>query len=274
MARIRGPRFGRRGPVKRGVRLWGRSARGGDGFQVTQGSHTADGAASLSGGPLVSGPVDAQSAARLIAQANARHDLQSRFGASDAPDARTIAFWEHVRDAVQRFFDALGHLLKPIAPALPYILWGLLILVVALILSPVVRMFVTSRFERFFARHGLRADAEWRPSQQAVAALLAEIDALAAKGDYDEAVHLLLMRSVADINAFRPDLAPRHFSARDILRHPLLPEAARPAFADIVRWVERSFFAGIRVGEAGFNACRAAYVRFAAAEGLAPRGGV
>ena len=126
----------------------------------------------------------------------------------------------------------------------------------------------------FYDVSGLRADAEWRPSQQAVAALLAEIDALAAKGDYDEAVHLLLMRSVADINAFRPDLAPRHFSARDILRHPLLPEAARPAFADIVRWVERSFFAGIRVGEAGFNACRAAYVRFAAAEGLAPRGGV
>ncbi|MGN6423591.1 MAG: hypothetical protein ACTHLA_09810 [Asticcacaulis sp.] len=218
------------------------------------------------------GPVDAHAAARLIAEANARHDLQARFGASDAPDAKTLAFWEHVRDAVQRFFDTLGHLLAPIGPAMPYILWGLLILVVALILSPVVRLFLTSRFERFFARHTLRADAEWRPSASAVAALLAEIDALAARGAYDEAVHLLLVRSVADINAFRPDLVRKHFSARDILSHPLLPDNARPTFAEIVRWVEQSFFAGVRVGKAGFDACRAAYVRFAAAEGLAPQG--
>jgi hypothetical protein len=213
-------------------------------------------------------PLDAQQAAHLIAQVNNRHDLQNRFQTSDAPDPHVIAFWSSVREALRRFLETLGHVFAPLGPFLPYLFWGFLILVLALLLSPVVRMFIASRFERLFARDALRADAEWRPSASAVTALLAEIDALAARGAYDEAVHLLLMRSLADINAFRPDLVRRHVSARELSLHPLLPEAARPAFAEIVRWVERSYFAGLSVGRAGFEACRAAYVSFARAEGL------
>lgn len=219
-------------------------------------------------GAGASGLVDPAEGARLIAHVNTGHDLQARFGHSDTPDPRTVAFWQHVGDSVKTALNHLGHFLAPVGPFVPYILWAFLILLVAFLLSPVVRMFITSRFERLFVRHTLRPDAEWRPTASAVAALLAEIDALAVNGDYDEAVHLLLMRSVADINAFRPDMVRRHFSARDILSHPLLPEAARPAFAEVVRWVEMSYFAGIKVGKEGFEACRDAYVSFAAAEGL------
>jgi len=247
-------------------------ARGGVDFHVTQGVHTTNAGSSASAGPVDAQPVDAHEAARLIAAANPHHDLQSRFGAAEAVDAKTLAFWRHVADITEKFLQTLGHLFAPLGPFVPYILWGLLIALVALILSPVVRMFITSRFERLFARDHLRTDTEWRPTATAVAALLAEIDALAERGAYDEAVHLLLMRSVADINAFRPDLVRRHFSARDILTHPLLPEAARPAFAQIVRWVETSYFAGLPVGRAGFDACRAAYVSFASAEGLVTAG--
>jgi hypothetical protein len=106
-------------------------------------------------------------------------------------------------------------------------------------------------------------------AREAVVALLGDIDKLAAGGSYDEAVHLLLVRSVADINAFRPDLVRRHYSARDIRSHPLLPEAARPAFTEIVRCVEKSYFAGIAATRADFEACRAAYTAFIAAEGIA-----
>jgi hypothetical protein len=119
------------------------------------------------------------------------------------------------------------------------------------------------------ARDHLRADTTWRPSRAAVVAILTDIDALAGEGRYDEAIHLLLVRSVADINAFRPDMVRPHYSSRDILTHPLLPEAARPAFRSIVEWVEKSYFAGLSVGKAGFDACRQAYVDFVAAEGLA-----
>ena len=65
-----------------------------------------------------------------------------------------------------------------------------------------------------------------------------------------------------------PHLVRLHYSARDILSHPLLPEAARPAFRAIVQCVEKSYFAGLRVGKAGFDACRAAYMDFVRAEGL------
>ena len=45
--------------------------------------------------------------------------------------------------------------------------------------------------------------------------------------------------------------------------------ASSSAFSAIVRWVETSYFAGIAVGKAGFDACRQAYVAFVAAEGIA-----
>jgi len=225
----------------------------------------------MSAAPQVGAPTasDLAAAKRLIAQVNAHHDLQTAFATAPEPDKKSLEFWHKVFDAVGGFFHAVGEVFSPIAPVLPYLLYGVGIAIVVLLLSPVVRLFITTRFERLFQRHHLVADEPWRPSRAAVAALLSEIDALADKGDYDEAVHLLLVRSVADINAFRPDLVRPHYSARDILSHPLLPEAARPAFRAIVQWVEKSYFAGLRVGRAGFDACRAAYMEFVRAEGLA-----
>jgi hypothetical protein len=207
-------------------------------------------------------------AKKLIAQVNAHHDLQTAFAGAPEPDRKTLAFWQKVVELIGNVLHAVGQVFAPIAPVLPWLLYGLGLLIIVLLLSPVVRLFITTRFERLFQRHHLVADAPWRPSRAAVAALLSEIDALAERGEYDEAVHLLLVRSVADINAFRPDLVRPHYSARDILSHPLLPEAARPAFRAIVQWVEKSYFAGVRVGKAGFDACRGAYMDFVRAEGL------
>ncbi len=215
---------------------------------------------------------DLAAAKHLIAQVNAHHDIQTAFAGAPQIDKKSLEFWGHVFQAIGNFFQVVGQVFSPLAPVLPYLLYGLGILIIALLLSPVVRLFISTRFERLFQRHTLVADAPWRPSRAAVAALLSEIDALADQGEYDEAVHLLLVRSVADINAFRPDLVRPHYSAREILSHPLLPEGARPAFRAIVQWVEKSYFAGLRVGKAGFDACRAAYVDFVRAEGVGPEG--
>ncbi len=215
------------------------------------------------------GPLDAAHAKVLIAQANARHDIQTSFFTTPKPDEKSLEGWRKFFEWLGHLFRGAGELFAPLAPIIPYLIGALVIVVIALLLSPVVRLFLTTRFERLFQRHNLKADAPWRPTRAAVAALLEEIDALAAKGEYDEAVHLLLVRSVADINAFRPDLVRLHYSARDIMSHPLLPVGARPAFTRIVSLVERSFFAGIPVGKDGFDACRQAYVDFVAAEGIA-----
>ncbi len=215
------------------------------------------------------GPVDAAEARRLIAQVNGSHDLQTTFTAMPKPDLKAVEFWNRVFRNIGEFFEKVGSVFKPLAPFMPYILGALAIALIALLLSPFVRMMITSRFQRLFQRDHLRADAPWRPTREAVVALLGDIDKLAADGSYDEAVHLLLVRSVADINAFRPDMVRKHFSARDIRSHPLLPEAARPAFTEIVRCVEKSYFAGIPATRADFEACRAAYTAFIAAEGIA-----
>ncbi len=205
----------------------------------------------------------------LIQQVNKDHDLQTSFIVAPKPNPHQYDWLRGVLESIGKFLKALGELFAPIGPILPYILYGIAFAALLILLSPVVRLFLTTRFERLFARDHLRADAPWRPTKAAVTALLSEIDALAAEGRYDEAVHLLLIRSVADINAYRPDLVQMHFSARDILSHPMLPAGARPAFKQIVEWVEKSYFAGMAVGKAGFDACRQAYVDFVAAEGIA-----
>jgi hypothetical protein len=208
-------------------------------------------------------------ARQLIQQVNKDHDLQTSFINIPKPDPRQLEFWRHLFEAIGKALHAVGEVFAPLKPVLPFLLYGIALAAVLILLSPVARLFITTRFERLFARDHLRGDASWRPTKAAVTALLSEIDALAAQGRYDEAVHLLLIRSVADINAFRPDMVRLHYSARDILSHPLLPAAARPAFKQIVEWVEKSYFAGVAVGKAGFDACRRAYVDFVAAEGIA-----
>lgn len=215
------------------------------------------------------GPVDLARARQLIAQANPHYDIQTKFGVMPKPDPKDLESWRRFFEGLGHIFRGVGEVFKPLAPFVPWLIFALAAAFVLLLLSPVVRLFLTTRFERLFQRDHLKADTPWRPTREAVASLLDEIDALAARGEFDEAVHLLLMRSVADINAYRPDLVRPHYSAREISTHPLLPESARPAFKRIVEWVERSFFAGVAVGQAGFAACRQAYVDFVAAEGIA-----
>ncbi|MBW8880090.1 MAG: hypothetical protein JF615_01330 [Asticcacaulis sp.] len=212
---------------------------------------------------------DLSHAQKLIDLVNKHHDLQTQFTAAEKAKPPNYEAWQKFFEGVGKFFEAAGKLFAPLAPIMPYLLFLIAFAIVALLLSPVVRMFISTRFERLFTRDHLKAEKAWRPTKAAVVALLHDIDALAAAGQYDEAVHLLLVRSVADINNFRPDLVRLHYSARDICSHPLLPDAARPAFQQIVQWVEKSYFAGIAVGKAGFDACRQAYVAFVAAEGLA-----
>lgn len=219
--------------------------------------------------PAHAGGIDAAQAKALIDKATAPGDIQTLFYNAPKPKPVDLSFWKALGEWLSQAGEGIAKLLKPLGPAMPFVVWGAVGIIVVLILAAIVRLLMNTRFERLFFRSNLKADAPWRPTRAAVAALLEEIDALAAKGEYDEAVHLLLMRSVADINAFRPDLVRIHFSARDILSHPLLPEAARPAFRRIVGWVEKSFFAGIAAGKEGFDACRAAYMEFVSAEGLA-----
>ncbi len=97
----------------------------------------------------------------------------------------------------------------------------------------------------------------------AALALLEDADALAAEGRFDEAVHLLLQRSVHHIAAARPDWLSPSSTAREIGSIPGLPAAARQAFTLIAREVERSLYALRALAAEDWQRARAAYASFA-----------
>lgn len=107
------------------------------------------------------------------------------------------------------------------------------------------------------------AMAEWRPTPQQARMLLTDADALAAQERFAEAVHLLLLRSIQDIDLFRPRVVQRAFTSREIQHLDVLPPSLRNAFSEIMRVVESSFFGGLPVNSSDFMRCRSDYEQFA-----------
>ena len=110
-------------------------------------------------------------------------------------------------------------------------------------------------------------DESWRPEEAPARQLLSEADALAARGLFSEAAHLLLFRSIEDIDQRRPELVRPALTSRDIAALPAIPDRPRGAFARIAAMVERSLFARRPLGADDWHDCRAAYEDFAFAEG-------
>ena len=109
--------------------------------------------------------------------------------------------------------------------------------------------------------------ADWRPEPEKARALLEEADRLAGAGRFDEAVHLLLFRSIDDIAGRRPGAVRPALTSRDIARLDGMPGVARDAFVRIAERVETSFFGGRAVSREDFGAARGDYEAFAFSEG-------
>jgi hypothetical protein len=153
--------------------------------------------------------------------------------------------------------------LASLAPIFPYIFWGGLILGGLTILFFILRELVGVRLPRFKRRAKLASpEAEWRPTEARARTLLEEADRLAAAGRFDEAAHLILFRSIEDIDGRWPNLVRPALTSRDIAAHGGLPERARQTFGEIARVVERSFFGGAELGAADFAFCRDIYEAF------------
>ncbi len=107
------------------------------------------------------------------------------------------------------------------------------------------------------------AEPEWAIAEAPARTMLGEADALAAQGLYSEAAHLLLHRSIEEIDQRRPASVRKALTSRDIAGLPAIPPSPARAFASIVRAVERSLF-GKRTLDAGdWRECREAYEHFA-----------
>ena len=77
---------------------------------------------------------------------------------------------------------------------------------------------------------------------------------MAAELRFDEAAHILLFRTIDDIEQRRPHALRPALTSRDIARLEEIPPPARTAFARLAEVVERSFFGGRALGQADFDA--------------------
>lgn len=177
---------------------------------------------------------------------------------------------------LRAFYDWLGEVLAPIGrllrwigshmPDAPYarILLGILLVVVLLWLGRLLYLHLSPANHRrkIFAGE-IEADEDALPEVAAARAWLQEADALAALGQYREAVHHLLIRSIEDIGRRRPQVLRPSLTSRDIAQAQGIPHGPRALFAHIATVVEQSLFGGQSVSADQWSSCRAAYSDFA-----------
>ena len=157
--------------------------------------------------------------ADAVAAAHARllQDRSLQFTFETAPTPPPPPSW--LVDAIRALIKAL----QAMGPAAKYGLWALLAIVVLLILAVVVREFVLTPAGRRDRPADLKDAESWRPNAARARALLEDADRLAAEGRFAEAVHLLLFRSIEDVEGRRPDLIAPSLTSRDIAALSALP---------------------------------------------------
>jgi len=188
-----------------------------------------------------------------------RADPQIQYAPVTLPDAPPQPDW------LSRVFEFLAELFAPAARFITAnwsVIWPVLATMAGLlVLYWAYRTLAPSLLRNRRAAHG---DGEqWLPDAADALALLEDADRLAAQGRYAEATHLLLIRSVGQISAIRPDLIEPSSTAREIASLSALPDAARSAFAAIAVRVEQSLFALRRLSAEDWLAAREAYAQFA-----------
>jgi hypothetical protein len=161
----------------------------------------------------------------------------------------------------------IADVLEQLAPVLHYLFWAGLAVLALGVVYLVGRELIHIRLPRKTAK--AKPDRAWRPTEQAARALLEDADRLAAEGRFAQASHLLLLRSIEDIEGRRPRAVQPALTARDIAALDALPQAARPSFALIAEVVERSLFGGRGVDADAWRRCRDAYETFALPQGWA-----
>ena len=209
---------------------------------------------------VATGPAD-PAVERALAKLNSEGETQTAFTPAPEPTPPP-----QVPDWLKGFLGWLGGSGKGVVTFLG---WTMVVLIVgfALYLTvPWVRDVADSLIGRWRKRglddpHGDTID--WQPDVDGARNLLAEADRLAAAGQYGEAVHLLLGRSVEDIGNRRPGLVKPALTARAIAGMPELPGPARTAFGHITATVERSLWARQPIALDAWTSARSAYEQFA-----------
>lgn len=183
--------------------------------------------------------------------------LQHEFGVAEVKDQSAPGWLKAIGNAIRDFFAF-------IAPLVEIVFKIGLVVILCLAVFWAYRV-VKGRF--FDNKDEEEATEYYVPSKSLARTLLEDADALAAKGQFVDAVHLLLFRSIEDIEKHRPNAVNVAMTSREIAQLEILPQASRGPFSKIAQAVEQSMFAGRPLNESLFQECRAAYEKFAQPEG-------
>ncbi|MEZ5998257.1 MAG: hypothetical protein R3B98_06150 [Hyphomonas sp.] len=170
------------------------------------------------------------------------------------------------------WLSAIGQFLNALAPLFQILFYAIIAVVVAGFLYFVFGEAIRVRFGKPKLGEDKIGDdilTDIRPDAAAARSLLEEADALARAGKFAEAVHLLLFRSIEDIQTRLEGGVPKSLTAREIGGLGRLPDRARKGLNPIIEIVERSFFGGRVVDADGWQQARASYEDFAFGEGWA-----
>ena len=152
-----------------------------------------------------------------------------------------------------------------LGPIFQLIFYGLLAAATAFILYLILSTIIAT--QRSYVRKDKPEEIPdipvYHPDAKAAHVLLGDADKLAAEGKYAEAVHILLFRSIQDIENKRPHHVKRSLTSREIADLSILTPKAREVFAKIGRLVETSFFGGRILGIEDYEVSKTAYKAFA-----------
>lgn len=170
------------------------------------------------------------------------------------------------------WLQGLGNFLEALGPVFAALFWIAVAAIVAGLLyflfGEAIRMRLGLKRK---PREKIKDDVltDIRPDADRARSLLEEADALARQGRFAEAVHLLLFRSIEDIQERLEGGVPTSLTAREIAGLSKLPDRAKRTLRPIIQIVERSFFGGRDVDADGWKNARQSYEDFAFGEGWA-----
>ncbi|MEO9970140.1 MAG: hypothetical protein ABJG15_10020 [Hyphomonadaceae bacterium] len=169
------------------------------------------------------------------------------------------------------FFKWLGTLFNTLGPVFQFLFYAGLAAIAVSILYFILSQIPNIRLRGLPQKNAAASKADHtistkRPDEKKARSWLEEADALAREGKYSEAVHLLLFRSIEDIQSRRKQKIPTALTAREIEKIEGLPQRPRDALRPIIAMVERSFFGGHHVDADNWASARQAYEQFAFGE--------
>jgi hypothetical protein len=179
-------------------------------------------------------------------------------------------------DAIGKIFEPVGRFLNWLIGLLPdaayarVLLWVVIGLGGAALLWALYHRIRHGKWQLRLPRRAevrdFESEEEWAPAESLARSWLDEADALAREGQFAEAIHRLLFRSVEDISRRRPALVTPALTSRELGAAQGIPERARELFAGIAAQVEKSLFGGRAVAERDWLSARAAYSEFTLAK--------